>query len=315
MSHAYRSAYQHIVGVRLAEMKLARETLEPLLPRLRAIGEARIARIVAGAVGIAGAVAVVLLACIGGQKDPTYALVGGGAAAMVAYGVARGLLALGGRLGRPMPAMPKLTGALDVDLARIEASDPLPAIHRRLDSLELWSTALPLGAISLLMPLCLHYGIATVAGSQSAEGFATWIRISLVIVGHAHLALLALAIRFAWKMKRSTSEDLGQMATSREWLKAWGITVGVSAVPGVLLLAVPPIIAAATGIVFIPFMFAFMRRRVMHERATMELAEETVHVRVASDAAPAPLEEAAWCEVAPAEPERRHPRDAMAARV
>ena len=82
---------------------------------------------------------------------------------------------------------------------------------------------------------------------------------------------------------------------------AYRITVGVSAVPGVLLLALPPIIAGATGILFIPFMFASMQRRLMHERTTLELAEETVHVRVAADAAPAALEEAAWGEVAAAE--------------
>ncbi len=314
MSHAYRSAYQHIVGMRLAKMQLAWETVEPLLPRLRAVGEARIARIVAGGVGLVGAAAVALLACIGDEEAPTYALVGSGVAAMLTLVFARGLLALGGRLGRRSPVMPKLTGELEGDLARIEASDPLPAIHRRLDALEVWSTALPLAALSLLMPLCLHYAVAAMAWSQSAEGFARWIRISLAIVGHAHLALLALAIRFARKLKRSDSEDLGQMAIAREWLKAWGITVGVSAVPGVLFLAVPPIITAATGIAFIPFMFTCMRRRVMSERATMELAEETVHVRVSADDAPAALEESAWCEPASAEPEGDH-RHATSARI
>ena len=301
MSHAYRSAYRHIVGMRLAEMKLARDAVEPLLPQLRAIGHARIARIVGGTVGVVGAAVVALLACIGDAKSPTYALVGSGVTAIVTLFLARGLLALGGRLGRRMPVMPRLTGELEVDLARIDASEPLRAIHRRLDSLELWSTALPLAALSLLMPLCLHYGVATATGAQTAEAFASWIRISLVIVGHAHLVLVALAIRFARKMKRSTSEELGAMAIRREWLKTWGITVGVSAVPGVLLLAIPPMIAGATGILFIPFMFASMQRRLMHERATLELAEETVHVRVATDAAPAALEEAAWCEVAAAE--------------
>ena len=55
MSDAYRSAYQHLSGLRLAEMKLAHETMEPLLPSLEGMRAARIARVLAGGVGVAGA--------------------------------------------------------------------------------------------------------------------------------------------------------------------------------------------------------------------------------------------------------------------
>ncbi len=296
MSHAYRSAYQHIVGMRLAEMKLAREMLEPILPRLRSVRAARIARILAGSVGLAAAAAMVLVACIGDDGESTYALIGGGTAAITTYLVVRLFLGIGfRRFTRPVP---KLTGDLDEDLARIAASDPLREVERRFDSLELWSTALPLAAISLLMPLTLHYTFMATTLQEPPAIFGKWIAISLVIVGHAHLALMAQAIAFARKMRTATAESLAQMRIHREWAKAWGITIGVAALPGALLVGIPPLLTAITGLAFIPFMFALMRRRVMSERSVLELAAEAVHVRVDADAAPAALEEAAWSEIA-----------------
>ena len=300
MSYAYRSAYQHIVGMRLAELKLARDMVEPLLPRIRSIEAARVARTLAGGVGIAGALSMVILACFGDTGDPSYALVGSGAAAIATYVLARGVLALAGRFHRASPPLPRLTGELEVDLARIDASNPLRAIDQRVGELETWSTALPLAAISLLMPLTLHYAFAAVIAPDTAESFANWIRLSLVLVGHAHLALMALAIAFARKMKKATSEELAQMPIHREWAKVWGLTIGVSALPGIVLIAIPPILTALTGIAFIPFMFTLMRRCVMNERSVLELADEAVRVRVEADApsAMAALDEAAWREVA-----------------
>ena len=297
MSNAYRSAYHHIVGVRLAEMKLTRETVEPLLPQLQSIRAARIARTLGGAVGIAGAIMTAVYACIDSDGGPTYALLGGGAAAVVTYALARVLFALGRARGWTLP---KLTGELDADLARIEASNPFLPLARRLQALEVWSATLPLVAISLLMPLTLHYAMITLFAPESPAAFARWIRISLVIVGHAHLALAALAVAFGRKLTKLNGEGIGSLPIHRAWAKAWGITIIVSAVPGLLLLAVPPILTAITGLAFIPFMFVFMRRRLMDERATMELAEEATTARIAADAGTPleALEEVDWVELA-----------------
>ncbi len=298
MSSAYRSAYHHLVGVRLAEMKLARETVEPLLPRLRSIRAARIARALAGGVGITGAIMTAICACIDdGGGAVTYALLGSGAAALTAYALARFLLAF----GRAHEwTLPRLTGELDADLARIESSNPFLPIARGLQALEVWSTTLPLAALSLLMPLTLHYAALALLDSTSAESFAGWIRISLVIVGHAHLALAALAVAFGRRLTKLTGEGIGSLSIHRAWARAWGITIVVSAVPGLLLLAVPPILTAITGLAFIPFMFVFMRRRVMDERSAKELAEEATTARIAADAGAqlAALEEVDWAEVA-----------------
>ena len=124
MSDAYRSAYQHLIGLRLAEMKLAHETVEPLLPSLDATRAARIARALAGGVGIAGAIVMVLLACVGDVAAPTYALLGSGIAGIGTYALARIALAIRAASRRRTLPMPTLTGALDEDLARIDASDP-----------------------------------------------------------------------------------------------------------------------------------------------------------------------------------------------
>lgn len=290
MSHAYRSAYEQLVGARLAEMKLARETLAPLLPRLRSIRSARMARALAGGVGLAGAAWTVGCAIVGDDASPTYALLGSGLAAVATYVLARGALAIAGASERARRwELPRLTGALDVDLARIDASSPLPALRQRLDALEVWSTTLPLAAISLLMPLTLHYLFLAAADPTSAESFARWIRISMVIVGHAHLALMALAIAFGRKLTRLSSEGLGLLSIHREWARAWGIAILVAAMPGVLLIAVPPLLSAVTGIVFIPFMFALTRRRLLNERATFDLAEEASTLRFDRDVRVAPL--------------------------
>ena len=303
MSDAYRSAYQHLIGLRLAEMKLAQETVQPLLPSLDAMRSARIARALAGGVGIAGAIVMVLLACVGDVAAPTYALLGSGIGAIGTYALARTAVAIRAAYRRTTVPMPRLTGGLEEDLARIEASDPLRALYREVRSLEIWSTALPLAAMSLLLPLTLHYVFLALFGTGSARDFAAWIRLSMVIVGHAHLALMGMAIAFARKMGRSTSEGLGAMPVHREWAKAWGLAIGVSAVPGLVFFAFPPILVAITGLAVIPLMFVLVRRCVMNERALLERAEDAVHVRVDDSAAPAvtALDESAWSEVAIAE--------------
>jgi hypothetical protein len=289
MSYAYRSAYEHIVGMRLAETRLASEALEPMQPQFRAIRSARIARALAGGVGIVGVLCMIAFAAFDDGEGVTYALLGSVAASLATYALVRAGLEIANtvrskaRLALLTPS-PRLTGQLDADIAAIDASHPLVEVARRLASVELWSTALPLAAISLLAPLTLHFGFASM--TSSITDFGKWIRISLVIVGHAHLALLALSILFARRMAKSDFQALAAMSIHREWAKVWGLTIAVSAVPGALLLGVPPVLTALTGIAFIPLMFVLMHRRIMKERATLALAEE-VSLRAATDSRPA----------------------------
>lgn len=307
MSFAYRSSYQHLVGARVAEIKRASEQLEPLLPRLASLRTARRARIAAGVVGVAGALAMGVVSLTDDPGAPTYALVGGGVAAVGSYVLVRGLGAIRRAFGRAgIGPLPALTGHLDADLARLDADSPvreIGALTDRVDRLESYSTGLPLVAISLLAPLTLHLLVSTLfdrSGPFSPSGlrdFSQWIRISLLIVGHAHIALVACAALFARKMRRLDDEGLGKLRIAPEWAKALGMAVLVAAVPGVLLLAVPPLLAAVTGIAFIPLMYIFMHRRLTNERAVLQLARDAMQVRVADPSeASAALEELTWNE-------------------
>lgn len=272
MSHAYRSAYEHIVTERRIDVERARERLAPTLPDLHATFSARVARVLAGSVGLAGALVMVLFAAEKRDASATYALLGATVAASIAYVFARAGLAVRSMFWQPVKPLPPLSGELTTDLARLDASNPFAAIARRLEGLEFWSAALPLTAMSLLAPLTLHWLFLQVASTESASSFANWIRISLIVVGHAHLALAALSIAFARRMSKHDDDVLVAMPIHREWGKAWAITIGVAAVPGIALVGIPPALVAITGIAFIPFMFMFMHRQLIRERAAIDLA-------------------------------------------
>ena len=96
-------------------------------------------------------------------------------------------------------------------------------------------------------------------------------------------------------MKRSDDDALAKMVVSNEWGKALGIAVLVAALPGVLLFCVPPLLALATGLAFIPFMYVLMRRRLMSERATIAELVDATRPRVVDPAhAAAALDEVLW---------------------
>src|SRR5260370_38098921 len=95
---------------------------------------------------------------------------------------------------------------------------------------------------------------ALAGGSLQARGYDEWIRVSVLIVGNAHIALAVCAFLFARRLHRSSLEEM-HCRFHALWLKALGITVLVSAAPGVLLLAIPPVLTFVTGIAFVPGLF------------------------------------------------------------
>jgi hypothetical protein len=275
MSAAYRSSYEHIVGSRVAEIRRAHEALAEITPQLFRAREVRVARAVAGAVGVSGAVVAAAASFlfddgfVGSAAFPSALL------AMVAVYVAVriGLGAIR-RARRPSDLhLPALTGTLEADLEALRAIDPRTAPPILTARLERWSLTLPLAAISLLTPLTLHFLVACAGGSIA--GFSVWARISVVIVGHAHLTLVALAVAFGRKLARSSYEEIWSMSIAREWAKAFGVTIAVSCLPGIVVV-VPPVLAAITGITFIPAMFIVARRCVLNERALIEHFDTTV---------------------------------------
>jgi hypothetical protein len=71
--------------------------------------------------------------------------------------------------------------------------------------------------------------------------------------------------------------------------------------PGIVLLFLPPVLTALTGLAFIPLMFLLMRRRVVAERTTMAHAEAVTTIRTSAGEEPvtsAIEEEDAWAELA-----------------
>jgi hypothetical protein len=272
---------------RRAELRRSAELLTPALNDLHKVYVRRWSRLVGGAVGIAGAVGLIVVALLASYGSdprpealPTYWLIGSALAAVAATLLTRIAFAIFTRKSfkriTPLPA-PAL------DLARLEGAEPWPEKERILRTLELPSTALPLVALSLLAPLTLHLLFITfVGGGVSAHEFARWIAVSGLIVGHAHIALAVSALWFARKMnKLPRAQQLDEMTYHRDWLIALGATVGISAIPGIVFLLLPPIITAITGAAFVPAMYLLMHRRLRGERALMEAASaETTNVRV-----------------------------------
>ena len=286
MSSAYRSAYDHIVGLKQEEVREAREELEPLLPRLREVTQARVARIAAGAAGVVGAIAMCWYAATTDSGAATYALVFGTLALAGTWALVRAVLAGAGRFARVAPE-PELTGDLDRDLALIGDSDvrwQVRALEARADKLETASIALPFAGLTFLLPLFLHWLFGVSVLRESVESYAQWIRISLVVVGHAHIGLAVLGYLFARKLHRSSSATLASLRVHHEWAKIWLITIGISSVPGIVFLLVPPILVAITGVAFIPFMVTSLYRAVVRER--FELARAVPeHVRIEEEEA------------------------------
>ena len=269
MSSAYRSAYDHIVGLKRDEVREAREQLAPMLPELREINRARWARIVSGLSGVGAAIAMVWYAATATHRDEnaTYSLVFGFVGLGVTWALARILLFLFGQ--KRTTSEPELTGQLERDVELLDVSDvrrEVRAIEAQADKLEIASIALPIAGITFLAPLFLHWLVACVMGNDSAREYSEWIRISLVIVGHAHIALAVLGYLFARKLHRATNEAITNLRIHREWAKIWLITIGVSCLPGIVLLLVPPLLVALTGIAFIPFMIAGLRHSILNER-------------------------------------------------
>lgn len=286
MSTAYRSAYDHIVGLKLAETDDARVQLAPLMPGVRKIAGKRMARMVAGTIGITGALAMVGFA-ISGDSDSytTLALLGSSLALVCSWAFGRSIAAIVARFRKTKSISLALSGVLDADLATIEASDPraeLARIKARADDLEAPSIWLPASAMALLLPLLTHFAFASIIGMRTdTDGFDQWIRVSLIIVGHAHIALVVLIALFAKKVKKMSTEELATFRIHREWAKIWLIVIGISCLPGIILYLIPPLIVAVTGLATIPLIILLLYKAVLSERTELAFGEAAARVRVA----------------------------------
>jgi hypothetical protein len=112
----------------------------------------------------------------------------------------------------------------------------------------------------------------------AVRDFDTWIVLSMIIVPHAHLVVVACAARYARALVRNfpyRPENAGVGGA----LASVGYATAMSAVPGIVLIGIPPALTAVTGLVFIPAMYALARHWIAGDRR--------IEARCASDSSQA----------------------------
>jgi hypothetical protein len=131
-------------------------------------------------------------------------------------------------------------------------------IKDRGDHLRVASYVVPAVGIALLLPLTLHMPIALYL--SDAAGFDMWCVFSGIFVGVAHVVFAITAGLRA----RALVEGREPIAVST----IYGVAVAMSCVPG-LLVVLPPLVTAATGVPIIPLLFAMERWTKREREAAM----------------------------------------------
>ncbi len=177
------------------------------------------------------------------------------------------------RLDAPVP----LSGDATVDLARIEAIDPLRASREVAMRWERASIALPLAAVAMLAPLTLHglvWGVlswpAMSSSSSPLSDYGEWIALSALVVGHAHLAVLIGSVRWALRL-RGTPTVRVRLDLHKHWGATLLVAMGVACVPGIVLLGIPPLLVGVTGLAFLPAAYGLAARAVVNERFELDV--------------------------------------------
>ncbi len=211
---------------------------------LAVIHRARVARSVAGAVLAIVAVTALGWSLRSDDRGPARLLLLSWPIAVVAYVSTRAVLRVTG------PAM----------------TVGLVAAERRLYGLEVASVALPLTGVAFAAPLTLHSVVAVMDGDLG--GFARWMQMTTVLVGHAHHALAIHGWVFASSLHRTRRGE----PLEHTWPGALATAVVVSAVPGIVVFAIPPVLVLLTGFFFIPACYLFVQDTLMDERARVRRA-------------------------------------------
>ena len=149
-----------------------------------------------------------------------------------------------------------------------------------------WETAglaLPLVGLCLIVPLSLHLmvwatvqAVARVGETDQVSYWASlcrfddWIRMSMILVGVAHLALAISVFVYLGRLRRQASFQPPSP------FMPFAVAVLCAAFPGIVFIFVagagllPPLIAAVTGVVFIPPIFGQASRIFWREQELLE---------------------------------------------
>lgn len=276
---AYRSL-EPVLVQRISELRERRERDSLLVELAAGVAARRIGRAIGGGVGVVLAGTAMLVAVSAFLLDhPAQAALHEASTVLLlgAWPLAF-LVALASRwtVRTVLRRAARMTASGDVaaDLAALQARDPLRDTCAVAMRWEHRSAALPLAAASLIAPLSLHWIVWCVLsmpdiGARSAADFGSWIGMSVVLVGHAHIALLVAAVSWARKLRTVPTAYL-RNGLSRAWGVALGVTVGVACLPGIVLLGIPPILVAVTGMFVVPVMFVATARSIERERLALE---------------------------------------------
>lgn len=255
---------------------------EEIPTELRTIHSRRVARTSAGLVAVAGFTVTALQTglqaiprppIVGLSVSPTVLLLGAVAASLVTYAIARVVAPL--RFESQVRATLDAGGDELTRLARMESDGLRHAAVRIASRRERASLALPLAGLGLLAPLAMHFLVFCALSIDKERldlgAFDWWIGASLLLVGVAHAVLAFMAWRFASKIAATPTRSLHGGSPVSGWA-ALGWTVVGSLVPGVIALAIPPVLVFLTGALFIPASFGFLYRRALRERVALESA-------------------------------------------
>ena len=160
------------------------------------------------------------------------------------------------------------TGDVHADLARARRFDPGQHAMRMLVNLEPASMAPLLAGAAMLLPLTLHFFAGLALGADVSE-YDSWIAISAIAVGHCHLILAARAWRYGRRLAAMPTMALLHRSYDPGW-RTYGIVLVASLFPGVLLMFVPVILVGLTG-VFIPLIHGWAARRIASERDALAM--------------------------------------------
>jgi hypothetical protein len=175
------------------------------------------------------------------------------------------------------------TGDVLGDVDRLEGWSPVAQAIAETRALEARSVAPALTGLALIVPLSLQLLLLMMLDGDRIDGREsdTWIRTALVYEGHCHLVLAALAWRFGQRVP--SLAGVREAASVAGW-QAWAVMILTSMGAAVLfallgpligfgLAIVGPAVVAATGLMFVPAMFAAIGRTVARERRLLVMMQ------------------------------------------
>lgn len=278
-------------------LALRLEDLARLPDALRRVYIKRVARATAGYSAILGTVVCALLAFFSRSLRPnelTYQLLFACALGMLGY--LFGWLGASLHLERLLLRVFTQSPDISADLDRLARLSPGQLVREVAEAQEKKSAVLPLIALSLLAPLCLHLLFALLFGWKPGahdNGFDRWIVGVWVLTGHCHILLAYWCWRFVERLRKGVSSP------KTAWQEGWralrlttlsgilsvfpimiklgslreGFVSAVVSIAGLGAAMLPLLLGIGiTGALFVPAMFAWMSHTLQQERKILTRA-------------------------------------------